>query len=69
MLIEKAVRSEAMDIIRHERKSKFFLPRKMSPRIARVNPPIRLPMKKDEAGRPVMNELAHSRPHSDMIVF
>jgi hypothetical protein len=26
-------------------------------------------MKKDEAGRPMMNEVAHSRPHSVMIVL
>ncbi|KAH0986217.1 hypothetical protein GBA52_013394 [Prunus armeniaca] len=69
MLLEKLVMSAATDMIRHEIKSRFLRPSDESASVPRIRPPIRHPMKKDEAGRPVMNELAHSRDHSDMVVF
>ena len=60
--------SAATDMIRHEIKSRFLRPSDESASVPRIRPPIRQPMKKDEAGRPVMNELAHYRDHSDMVV-
>ncbi|KAI5332514.1 hypothetical protein L3X38_022643 [Prunus dulcis] len=68
MLLEKLVMSAATDMIRHEIKSRFLRPSDESASVPRIRPPIRQPMKKDEAGRPVMNELAHYRDHSDMVV-
>lgn len=68
-LVEKMVMREAMDIVRQESVSKFFLPREVSASVPRTQPPSKQPRKKDEAGRPFMKELAHSRSQSDMIVL
>ncbi|WRX29016.1 hypothetical protein QQP08_021503 [Theobroma cacao] len=64
---EKTVKREDKDIIRHERRSIFLRPRVESASVASASPPARHPMKKEEAGSPVMKEVEHSRPHSDMI--
>ncbi|TYH34917.1 hypothetical protein ES332_D13G158300v1 [Gossypium tomentosum] len=53
--------------MRHENKSMFLRPRVESASVASASPPARQPMKKAEAGRPVMKEGAHSRPHSAII--
>ena len=67
ILVEKMVRRQETDIIKHERKSMFLRPRDESASVARISPPARQPMKKEEAGSPLMSELAHSRSHSEMI--
>lgn len=67
MLEEKIVKRDDKDIIKHDKTSMFLRPRLESASVARTSPPAKHPMKKDEAGSPVMNELAHSSPHSDMI--
>lgn len=71
MLLEKLVMNAATDMIKHEIKRRCLRASDGSASVPRLRPPIRHPMKKDEAGRPVpvMNELAHSRDHSDTVVF
>lgn len=66
MLEEKAVRRVVKDIARHERKSIFFRPSEESASVARTSPPIKQPMKNEEAGRPVKTDPEHSRAHSEM---
>ena len=67
MLVEKTVSKEDRDIVRHERKSMFLRPSEESASVARTNPPTRQPMKKDDAGKPVIMEEEHCKFHSDMI--
>lgn len=67
ILVEAAVRTPVRDIIRQDRTNKFFRPRDESAKVASKNPPARQPRKKDDAGRPVMMEPAHSRDHSEMM--
>jgi hypothetical protein len=67
MLDEKTVSKEDSDMARHERKSMFLRPSEESASVARTSPPTMQPMKKEEAGKPVMIEAAHSKFHSDMI--
>lgn len=67
ILVEKAVRKVDKDMMRHERKSMFLRPSEVSASVARVSPPIKQPMKKAEAGSPVMSDDEHSRPHSEMM--
>lgn len=61
------MRKEESDITRHEKKSMFFRPSDVSASVANKSPPTKQPMKKSEAGRPVMIGLSHSRAHSDTI--
>ena len=67
MLLEKTVSKEDRDIVRHERKSMFLRPSEESASVARTSPPTRQPKKKEDAGKPVIMEAAHSKFHSDMI--
>ena len=67
MLVEKTVSKEDRDMVRHERKIMFLRPSEESASVARTNPPTRQPMKKDDAGKPVIKEEEHSNFHSDMI--
>ncbi|EOY14306.1 Uncharacterized protein TCM_033667 [Theobroma cacao] len=69
MLADKTVAEVDIDIAKHEKKSSFLRPRHESPRVEKANPPSRHPMKKDDEGKPVMIELAHSRRHSETIVL
>lgn len=62
---ERVTSKEVMAITRHEKKSMFLRPSDESASEASTNPPIKHPKKNIEAGRPVIAELAHSRPHSD----
>lgn len=66
MFVEAAVERPAKDMSRHDRSSMFFRPsEEESASVARMSPPARQPKKKDEAGKPLMTELAHSKDHSD----
>ena len=65
--MEKTVSREDRDMVRHVRKSVFFRPSDESASVARTSPPTRQPMKKEDAGRPVTIEAAHSNDHSEMI--
>ena len=67
MLVEKAVRRVVKDIMRQDKKSIFFRPSEESASVERTSPPIKHPMKKEEAGKPVMNDPEHSRAHSEII--
>lgn len=67
MLEENEARREERDIMRHEKKSMFLRPSEVSASVARTSPPTRQPMKKSEAGSPVITGLAHSKHHSDMM--
>lgn len=67
-MLEKIVKDVATDIVKHERKSKFLRPRDESASVARKTMPRRQPVKWDAAGKPLINALEHSSPHSDMIV-
>lgn len=66
MFVEAAVTRLARAMRRHDRSSMFFWPREdESASAGRTNPPARQPKKKDEAGKPLMTELAHSNDQSD----
>ena len=67
MLVEKAVKKVDKDIMRHERKSMFLRPSEVSASVARASPPIKHPMKKAEAGNPVMSDEEQSRFHSEIM--
>lgn len=67
MLLEKAVENADKDMTRDPRKIMFLRPSEESARLARISPPTRHPMKKDDSGRPLMMEPAHSKPHSEMM--
>ena len=45
----------------------FLRPSEESASVARTSPPTKQPMKKEEAGKPVIMEGTHSKFHSDMI--
>lgn len=66
-LVEKVASKEERDIKRHEKKSMFLRPSDESASVANTSPPIKHPMKNEEAGRPVTMELSHSKPQSEMI--
>ena len=65
--MEKEANREARDIKRQERKSMFLRPSEESASVAKTRPPTKLPVKNMEAGRLVMMELSHSKPHSEMM--
>ncbi|KAM7472682.1 hypothetical protein LguiA_010865 [Lonicera macranthoides] len=65
MLVETTASKPAVDMTRHDKSSMLLRPREESARVDRASPPTRQPTKKEEAGRPVMIEPAHSRDHSD----
>ena len=67
MLVEKTVSKEDRDTVKHERESMFSRPSEDSASVARMSPPTRQPMKKDDAGKLVIMEEEHSKFHSDMI--
>lgn len=67
MLVEKAVRKVDKDIMRHERNSMFLRPNDVSASVAKASPPIKQPIKKAEAGRPVTRDDEHSRAHSETV--
>jgi len=49
------------------KESMFLRPSEESASVARMSPPTRQPMKKDDAGNLVIMEQEHSKFHSDMI--
>lgn len=61
------VKTPAKDITKHEKNSMFLRPSDESASVERTSPPTRQPMKKEEVGKPVMIDPAHSRFHSDMM--
>lgn len=68
MFVEVAVIRPAKDMSKHDKSNMFFLPREEeSASVARISPPTRQPMKKHEAGNPLMSELVHSSDQSDTI--
>ncbi|KAJ4835971.1 hypothetical protein Tsubulata_003064 [Turnera subulata] len=56
-------------MVKQERRSTFLRPSEESASVARVNPPIMQPKKEEEAGKPLMNGLAHCSDHSEMMVL
>lgn len=70
MLLAKMVAKAVIDIAKHERKSNFLRPRDdESPSVERARPPNKHPIKKQDEGKPErIDEPAHSRLQSDMIV-
>lgn len=66
-MVEAAVSIPDRDMSKQERTSDFFFPSNESASVARRKPPARQPTKKDDVGRPVINEPAHWRDHSDTV--
>ena len=67
-LENKAVKIPDKDIAKVHTSNRFLRPSHESANVANTSPPKTQPMRKDEAGNPVINELAHCKPHSDTIV-
>ena len=61
------IEREERDMMRHEKKSMFLRPNEESARVENTSPPTKQPAKNMEAGRPMMKELEHSSPNSEMM--
>ena len=59
----------AKDRTKQEMKTRFLCPRDESSKEVITSPANKQPKKNKVASKPLINELAHLRPHSDMIVL
>ena len=59
--------NEETDIRRQQPKSMFFRPNVESASVAKASPPTKQPMKKEEAGKPVIMEDLHCKFHSEIM--